>query len=168
MYDRENHQFAAVSDFYDHVDKKRRKKDRIDDNLEISGVLAPLLFVVFWSILGMFIFENDRGINGFNDYALVTFCAALFIGSLFVAFRIVWSSLDVNYARIARKIFTKKILESYSELFLETYKDFNDKAKKAIRKNLKITAEDETFMVLLVNEGYTGSVKDLVSIVKNV
>ena len=157
----------VISEFYESAQAIREKKNKIDDNIELSGVFAPLIFVLAWTFIGGAVLYNDRSVEGLLELlgigVLVVLCAL----AVFISFRIIWSDTDVNYSKLAKKVFTKEKLENQDEYLLAEYKELSEEAQAVIRSKLQVSVEQVAFMSTLVNEGYKGSVKNLVTTVKS-
>ena len=169
MSTRSNYYHKPTRVFQEIADAQRQienKKEKIGDWGEGWALVTPLFAIFSWIFLAGAFWLSGSSAEGVTYYLLLTIFICSILLAIVVIVLMIWGSVGVKQNKIAKKILTTEKLQESSAELLYDYKQSDERIKKLIKKKLSIQDDHITYMATLVNEGYEGSVKDLVTIVK--
>lgn len=149
-------------------DALKNKKNKVYENSVFITNSVAIAATWIWILFASFFWLNGMVFSGsvvIGLFVLVTFSV---LAVLFVNVMIFWSEQEPNRARIAEKVFSKDNLQGSSEYIFYNYNSDSHTIREVFRKKLDVSCDQVDYMQLLIKEGYTGSVKDLVTIVKTI
>lgn len=162
-YSEEEKPFALLHEV---VWKKNSRKEKVGGDLEIWAVILPIVVITLWMVTAGIIWGNGYELSGFLSYFSLILFSLSMLATVGLITASTWGGIEVQKHKVAKKIFTKQNLEESTENLLYNYRHANESVQKILRTKLGVTPEEVEYMNTLVHEGYAGSIKDLVTIVR--